>query len=143
MRNAEIAQEGTPTDLYQRPNSAFIADFIGDANLIDCDIVSGNGATSDIVVSGKTLTVANNGVQSGQAKLVLRPHQIALSPHRSAQGFDGIITYAAYLGNQIQYTLDGELGPLFAISRTTANPMAVGDNVVIGFDKTEVSLVPG
>ena len=38
MNNAEIAQIGTPADLYEAPKSAFIADFIGDANLVRCDV---------------------------------------------------------------------------------------------------------
>ncbi len=141
MKNAEIAQEGTPSDLYQRPNSSFIADFIGDANLIDCEVGATNNGHSKITIGNKSLTVANEASLTGNVKLVLRPHQISLSAKGDAEGFEGNITYAAYLGNQIQYTLDGELGQLFAISTALATPFSMGQNVVVGFDKGDVSLV--
>ena len=37
MRNAEIAQEGAPRGLYEGPRDRFVADFIGDANVVDAD----------------------------------------------------------------------------------------------------------
>lgn len=141
MRNAEIAQEGSPHDLYERPNSAFIADFIGDANLVDCEVVSTLDGNAQIGVAGQKLLVPNEAGHTGAVKMVLRPHHIRLSD--GDEGFDGIITYAAYLGNQIQYTLDGTLGPLFAIADTTSNPFTIGQNVRISFDNTEIRLVEG
>ena len=139
MKDAEIAQEGSPHDLYERPNSAFIADFIGDANLIECEVVSAADGGAEIAVAGQKLMVPNEAGHKGVVKMVLRPHQIHLSD--GGEGFDGNITYAAYLGNQIQYTLDGQLGPIFAIADTTANPFKVGQNVRISFDNAEIRLV--
>ena len=40
MNNAVVAQDGTPRDLYEAPANAFVADFIGEANIFDCEIVS-------------------------------------------------------------------------------------------------------
>src|SRR3546814_10977477 len=40
MRNAEIAQEGSPRDLYEAPADNFVADFIGDANLVEAEIAA-------------------------------------------------------------------------------------------------------
>ena len=141
MKDAEIAQEGTPHDLYERPNSSFIADFIGDANLIDCEVVQANGDTADIMVAGQKLNVPNTDRPKGGARIVIRPHQIHLRPRTADEGFDGVISYAAYLGNQVQYTVDGELGQLFVISNTTANPLAMGDSVSILMDPSEMRLV--
>ena len=39
MNKGRIAQEGTPVDLYERPADSFVADFIGGANLIPCEIL--------------------------------------------------------------------------------------------------------
>ena len=141
MKDAEIAQEGTPHDLYERPNSSFIADFIGDANLIDCEVVQANGDTADIEVAGQNLNVPNTDRAKGGARIVIRPHQIKLKAKTGNEGFDGVISYAAYLGNQVQYTVDGELGQLFIITNTTANPLAMGDSVSILIDPSEMRLV--
>src|SRR5690606_7048498 len=43
MRNAAIAQVGTPRELYDAPADTFVADFIGEANLIDCTITAREG----------------------------------------------------------------------------------------------------
>ena len=59
----------------------------------------------------------------------------------AGEGFEGVISYAAYLGNQVQYTVDGALGQLFVISNTTANPLAMGDSVSILMDPSEMRLV--
>jgi iron(III) transport system ATP-binding protein len=141
MQNAEIAQEGSPHDLYERPSSAFIADFIGDANLVECEVLGASDGGAEIAVAGRKIMVPNEAKHKGTAKMVLRPHHIQLGD--GGEGFTGNITYAAYLGNQIQYTLDGELGPLFAIADTTANPFSVGQNVKISFDPAEIRLVAG
>ncbi len=141
MKNAEIAQEGSPRDLYERPGSAFIADFIGDANLIDCEVLAAGAGESEIVLAGARLTLPTAAPGTGAAKLVLRPHQIRLSRDRIAGGFEGVVSYGAYLGNQIQYTVEGELGELFVIAGETRSPIATGQNVWIGFAREEARLV--
>ncbi|OCP03089.1 sugar ABC transporter substrate-binding protein [Ensifer sp. LC13] len=142
MRNAEIAQEGSPHDLYERPASAFIADFIGDANLVDVEITANAPSGPEITVGGKTLVLPPTNLKAGPAKLVLRPHQIKLCPSPSAATFPAEITYAAYLGNQIQYSLQGELGSLFAVALPVADAPRVGSSVFVSFDPTEARLVP-
>ena len=141
MKNAEIAQEGTPRDLYERPNSSFIADFIGDANLVDCDVVKTEGDHSEIVVAGRKLTLPTSAHQTGTGKLVLRPHQIRLSREKLPGAFEGVVAYAAYLGNQTQYTIEGELGELFVVTGETGEPIAMGQNVWIGFENHQARLV--
>lgn len=142
MRNAEIAQEGTPNDLYERPNSAFIADFIGDANLVDCDIISSGSHKTKIRVVGKEFTIPSEFTMKDHAKLVLRPHLVDLSKMKTANGFGGKIAYAAYLGNQVQYTISSELGELFVISDVTEKPFVLGDSVNLDVATSNMILVP-
>ncbi len=141
MKDAEIAQIGTPRDLYEKPNSSFIADFIGDANLIDCEVTHTNGNQSDIVVSGKKLSLNTPANATGAGKLVIRPHQIILSKEKTKTGFEGHVTYAAYLGNMTQYTIDGPLGQLFVISNVSESPIKMGDTVSINFKDSDIRLV--
>lgn len=142
MNNAAIAQEGTPHDLYERPNSAFIADFIGDANLVDCEVTSSDGKQSEVVISARPLTVPNLAGCKGASKMVLRPHNITLGKPGEPDSFSGSITYAAYLGNQIQYTVEGELGELFVISEVTDSSFSSGDDISVRFDAANARLVP-
>lgn len=142
MKNSEIAQEGTPHDLYERPNSAFIADFIGDSNLIDCDIVSSNEDGTNIQLGDKQLRIASQTELSGRAKAVLRPHHVSLRPANRDAAFIGEVSYAAYLGNEIQYSVQSDLGELFVIAQATAQPISVGQSVGIDMPTDKMRLVP-
>lgn len=52
MKDGEVAQSGAPRDLYEAPASAFIADFMGEANVIPCEVVGIDGADADIRIGG-------------------------------------------------------------------------------------------
>ncbi|WP_370673740.1 ABC transporter ATP-binding protein [Pleomorphomonas sp. PLEO] len=140
MKNAEIAQEGTPEDLYERPASAFIADFIGDANLIDVDVTP-TGATTGVDLLGRRIELPLTTTIHGAGKLVLRPHQMAIRAEPTVYSLPAEVTYAAYLGNQIQYSLETKAGPLFASVAPRAKPFMIGDQVHVGFDPADLRIV--
>jgi iron(III) transport system ATP-binding protein len=140
MNNAEIAQEGSPADLYEAPSSAFIADFIGDANLAACEVESVNDGRASIVLGDQRYTIKANTIGKGAAKLVLRPHELELSQPGTG-GIAGNITYAAYLGKEMQYTVETQIGTMFVISPIKAKPFIVGDNVSMKIDEEKARLV--
>lgn len=140
MKNAEIAQEGTPSDLYEVPNSAFIADFIGDANLADCTIDAVSRGHATVTMNDQTYQIRDAGLPKGPAKMVLRPHSLRLAPS-GASGIKGEVSYAAYLGKEIQYTIESPLGSLFVISGIVEQPFKQGDTVAITFDADLARLV--
>jgi len=142
MKNAAIAQEGTPHDLYERPNSAFIADFIGDANVVPCEVTHVQDGRCTLKIAEKTVTLPISTARMGAAELVLRPNRIKLSKKPTPDSFTGTIEYAAYLGHEIQYSISSELGDILAISNATATPFVVGDTVALDFDPKAVILVP-
>lgn len=141
MKNAEIAQEGTPHDLYDRPANAFIADFIGDANLIDVEVTK-SGAETEVTLQGRRLTLPLASAATGPAKIVLRPHHIHLSREAEPERLPAEVTYAAWLGNSVQYTLSTPVGPIFAIAPPQPLPFRQGDSVQLGFAPGDVRLVP-
>lgn len=141
MKNAEIAQEGAPFDLYDRPASAFIADFIGDANLIDVDVTKA-GPQTEIALRDTPMVLPLASTATGPAKMVLRPHHVRLARVPGTGTFPAEVGYAAWLGNSIQYTLTTPVGPIFAISAPQADPFRTGEGVHLGFDPGDVRLVP-
>jgi len=140
MKNAEIAQEGTPADLYERPNSAFIADFIGDANLLPVEVTR-SGESTEIVLGGTRLELPTAFGATGKAELVLRPHQLQLARDPGPATVPAEVSYAAYLGDQMQYTLVTALGEVFAITPPVADPFLQGETVHVGFDPAAARLV--
>jgi iron(III) transport system ATP-binding protein len=141
MKNAEIAQEGTPADLYDRPASAFIADFIGDANLIDVEITKA-GPQTEIALLDRRVTLPVASAATGPAKMVLRPHQVQLSREATPNALPVEVGYAAYLGNSVQYTLVTPVGSIFAITPPQPQPFRMGDTLHLGFALEDIRLVP-
>lgn len=140
MNNAEIAQEGTPADLYESPSSAFIADFIGDANLATCQIKDISGDIATVSLDNNRFQIPNSGLTKGDAQIVLRPYQLTLAK-ADAPSIKGQISYAAYLGKEVQYTVESPLGSLFVISNVLDNPFAKGDTVSVQFNENHARLV--
>lgn len=140
MNKAEIAQEGSPRDLYEAPSSAFIADFIGDANLATGEVEKSRDDHATVALDGKRYTIPAKDFSAGPAQIVLRPHEIELAPP-GRDGIVGTVTYAAYLGKEMQYTVDTSVGSLFVVSPIKARPYAQGDDVVVVIDETKARLV--
>ena len=140
MNNAEIAQIGTPGDLYEAPSSAFIADFIGDANLVPCEVESIGDTASTATVNGQRLSIPSSGISKGPAQMVLRPHALELHAPEEP-GISGEVSYAAYLGKEMQYTVETPVGSLFVVTPVQSNPFIQGDSVSIGIIEDRARLV--
>lgn len=137
MRNAEIAQQGTPKDLYSHPNSEFIADFIGDATVIPCEIINISNGIADVMFGGKKLKIQTDRDVKFDAKLVIRPQAAKIG----SVGIKAAITHAAYLGNQIEYSLETAVGDLFVIDTDMTTFFESGSDVFVSFDESKLALV--
>ena len=139
MRNATIAQVGAPRDLYERPSNVFVADFIGDANLLDAEIRRVTGETATVAIGTVEIEVPARGNAPGPAKVAIRPESVRLSD--PGNGLAGEILKAAYLGDHLEYTVTTPVGELFVIDNSVAAPRPVGSSVSVGFG-ARVALVP-
>ena len=79
MNEAVIAQQGTPEDLYESPESLFVADFIGDANIIIGRMTEHDGDLATIKIGELSLNLPHKGVNTGEIKLAVRPLAVNLS----------------------------------------------------------------
>ena len=83
MQSGRIAQMGDPESLYARPESAYVADFVGSANLLPVDYL-GSGS---VAVTGQPLQVDTGAADaSGANQLVLRSEALALLPRDASDG---------------------------------------------------------
>ena len=143
MSNGEVQQIGGPTDIYEHPINRFVADFIGDTNFLDGEIIE---VRDDLVTcrigDHSTFEAANSGGHTAgdQVTLFLRPEKIRLSPASEASGADtrtGKIANMVYLGNQAAYTVDlGDGIELTAQARPREDgqlPYQSGDDIAVEF----------
>jgi iron(III) transport system ATP-binding protein len=132
MDRATIAQEGTPRELYDAPATAFVADFIGESNVLPCEIVAVTGATAEVRAGPVTLALPARGLPPGPARLSVRPDRLALVDD-SPNTLPGTVTKTTYAGSHSEIALETALGPLFLVSPTAAALPTVGARVEIAF----------
>lgn len=142
MQDGNIAQEGAPRELYETPASAFIADFMGEANVVDCDVINVDGQEATIRVERLTHRVSGRGVRPGPAKLAVRPNAITLEPS-AAGSFSGEITHTAYLGDHVEYEVKTATGTLFVVDPAVERALAPQTNVAIAFKERGIALING
>jgi iron(III) transport system ATP-binding protein len=142
MKDGMIAQEGTPRDLYEAPASAFIADFMGEANVMPCEVISVEGADATIRIAGLEHKVPSRNARLGVAKLAVRPNSITLEPATGAP-FPGRITHAAYLGDHIEYEVETDTGSLFVVDPAVERALAPKTDIAIGFKGRGIAIITG
>jgi iron(III) transport system ATP-binding protein len=142
MKDGVIAQEGSPRDLYEAPASAFIADFMGEANVVPCDVISVEGADATIRIGTLEHTVPSRNAKPGPAKLAVRPNSITLEPGSGA-AFPGQITHAAYLGDHVEYEVETSTGKLFVIDPAVERALAPATEVAVGFKGRGIAIING
>ncbi|MGN6668188.1 MAG: ABC transporter ATP-binding protein [Trinickia sp.] len=93
MNAGTIAQLGTPSDLYFRPKSVFVADFLGESNLLDAKVTARDGDQVQVTMHGEDkgrAMVYDPQVQSGrEIKLMLRPQNLRVHSSQGANAPDG------------------------------------------------------
>jgi spermidine/putrescine transport system ATP-binding protein len=107
MRQGRIAQVGTPRDLYDRPSSRYVADFIGETNLLPGTVVERTGGSvtlrmGDVVLRGLSDAPLAPG---SEAWLTVRPEAIALSSGAPPTGHNvvpGTVADAVYAGSALR-----------------------------------------
>ena len=110
MKEGRIAQIGTPFEVYETPNSRFVGDFIGNANMIEATVKSGDG--SDWHVEAESLgtvivTRHEESLPSGsRVTVMVRPEKVKISreiPPGAVNCVTGRISDIAYLGDMSIY----------------------------------------
>ena len=113
LGHGEIQHLGTPNEIYEDPENRFVADFIGETNFFEVDVLAVNGPQATIrTPMGQTLTTFHKGAQVGsKATLSLRPEKIGMEdqadgPAQSGELMEGRITGRNYMGGYTHYTVD-------------------------------------
>ncbi|MGL4496465.1 MAG: TOBE domain-containing protein, partial [Beijerinckiaceae bacterium] len=142
MANAVIAQSGTPRELYEAPASLFVADFIGDSNIVDAEVGGVSGSQADVRLATLPLKLPHRDVKTGAAKIAIRPDSIHLATEKIPDAVEGSIAHAAYLGKHMEYTVQSPAGELFVIDKRVHQPIPVGTAVSVTFDTRGMTLIP-
>lgn len=130
-----IQQIGTPQELYDHPANAFVAGFLGTANILNGRIED----SSFITAGGQRLPVANPVPNA--SRIVLRPQNIRLTV--GSGEIPGKVAHREFLGSQIRYLVDTADGQIIVdtLHSTGAPPHGPGAPVYISIDSHSAPLL--
>ena len=140
MNEGVLEQVGHPEEVYRRPRTAFVADFVGASNRLPARIAGVTGAGRYTLVIdgvGERRASGPEGLAAGaQTVLIIRPEELHVKPNGSAaDGITARVVDVAFLGAQRTVRLDSpQLGALVATAGAGVDPPRLGDEVAIQWD---------
>ena len=139
MRDGRVLQVGAPKELYERPRTRFVADFVGTNNLVAGRVAGRTGAELVVDTAVGQLRAVPSGPVGDRCVLAVRPENVAIGEGAASSGGNvvrGRVTFAAYLGSALRY--DVEAGPGHTLKADIRDPwhhepLALGREVALSF----------
>ena len=127
--------------LYRRPATAFVAGFIGRANLLHAIVESVNADGAILDVGGQKITVPAQGAPGAPVSVVIRPESIAITS--ADTGLTAIVQSRTYLGDKIEYEVafGGQLLNIVRFNPAEDEGYPPGTTVSISIPPADVRLV--
>ncbi len=137
MKDGVILQVDAPLDIYDRPNCRFVADFIGESNILDGTVTSVDDGLLTVETPDGILTSRGEGFQAGEKICVsIRPEYLSVS-RQPAEGFAlrAVIRDFINMGTVIKTNLDLPSGQEIRFSRFELDPdLREGDELYLCWD---------
>jgi iron(III) transport system ATP-binding protein len=116
MNAGRIEQSGAPDEIYRRPASRFVADFIGRANFLEGQVLGVNADSVRVSLMGATMEVpaASGHAAGSQATVVVRPESIRVGAGelratvRGSTFLGSFVEYELEAGDEVVLAVDGE-----------------------------------
>ena len=123
MREGQIAQLGEPHQVYEAPNSRYVAEFIGDVNILEGVVENAGSGTVRLADGGVAELGGARDLPGGAVAFALRPEKIAIErridgSELGANALDGKVEDIAYLGDMSVYNVRLDSGKLVRVART-------------------------
>ncbi len=141
MHDGQLLQVGSPEEIYERPTNRFVADFIGQTNLIDATVEDDDHI---ILTNGTRLRAPSPHEPGTSVAMSLRPEAISIGPRgsvpdeHSATSLEGAVASVTYLGHAVDYSVKIGWIDLEVRGGATAGGQRfeAGDEVSVWWDRT-------
>ncbi|MDX1608589.1 MAG: ABC transporter ATP-binding protein [Halofilum sp. (in: g-proteobacteria)] len=152
MNHGRIEQQGTPEEVYNRPNTEFVADFLGHSNILEGSVTADLGDAVRVRVARELEILADKGSRRSYSegdtvRVVVRAERLLLAErHAEEEGatlIDATVSTVDYQGQVVRYFL--EAGPLTlqAINTIDRHPFAEGRAVQARLRAGDCVVLPG
>jgi len=138
MRAGRLEQVAEPAELYSRPATAFVAEFVGTMNRLPAEL--GGGGTA-VTVLGVTVPAHEGAPDSGPVDALVRPESLTIA---AAEDGNGIVTGRTFLGavSRVAVRLSGDTEVVVDITSAVALEMVPGTAVQVSLPAAPVLVAP-
>jgi spermidine/putrescine ABC transporter ATP-binding subunit len=142
MNEGRIVQIGKAEDLYQKPSSRFVANFLGDTNLVQGTVLAADAGRVTLDVGGYRWAVSIDATPAigSVAEAVVRPEAIVLA--REGGALPGVIESRVFLGDKAEYRVRADDLALLVVqwNPTAAELFTVGDRCTLSLPASHVQI---
>jgi len=138
MSQGRIRQVGSPWDIYDRPAERFVADFIGESNFLQAEVLSVADSRATVRLSSGAripATYPEHTQPNGRVTLVIRPEHAQILAPSEATALSGIVENIVYLGTDTHFHITLDDGTAFTVRQQNSKSgpcrFAKGDSVGI------------
>ncbi|MCD0503420.1 ABC transporter ATP-binding protein [Bordetella petrii] len=145
MNQGAIVEQGTPIDLYQRPQRVFTARFIGKAEVFSCEALQEQGGQVTVNSAVGTIVAAQNTHLGMSARnVMIRPEAIEIvgSGAGKANCFEAEVVRCVFVGARIEYQLRMAADRHVSVSTASGGIQPVGAKVTLHFPPERCVLLP-
>ena len=136
MNRGVIEQMGTPSDIYNNPQTEFIARFVGFENFFD---LTRTGEGRFATAAGHEIAVARDRV-GGRFKGCIRPEDVVIAPAGTPGGIPGEVLVSTFLGRHNQLNVRTDIGE-FVVSAGENSAFDIGSAVTLSLMANKVNLI--
>jgi ABC-type Fe3+/spermidine/putrescine transport system ATPase subunit len=151
MKDGRVLQVGVPKELYERPRTRFVADFVGTNNLLPGQVRERRGERLFVETEVGRLEAIPNAAAAitDRCVLAIRPENVAIAPSGAALNggncVDGRVAFTSYLGNTLRYDVETGAGLVLKADIRDPwhhDPMPVGRAVTVSFPPSVTLALP-
>jgi len=145
MCDGRLAQVGTPAEVYERPNTRFVAEFLGAANVLPA-VAHASGTRLELTGLGTVVHTATMAM-AGPVLLAIRPERVRMGAMPEANALQGVVADRAYAGEALTHTVRLADGNLIRATQSLrdglgAEQIAIGSDVTVSWRPDACIVLP-
>ncbi|MQA79150.1 MAG: ATP-binding cassette domain-containing protein [Streptosporangiales bacterium] len=139
VSDGRVEQVGTPEEIYERPATRFVADFIGRANLLPGAVLDSTDGRATVRIDGVgDVDAVCSRPMTGDVTVLVRPHRVTLGPADGDTALRGSVVARSYTGDMVSATVDVAGHRIVAEALTGEGAsLPVGESVSVGWSPAD------